>query len=324
MVLDVLTFGETMLRISPPGQQRLSQLTTCELHVGGSESNTAVGLAKLGLRVGWVSRLTDNPMGRLLCQTISSHGVDTSGVVWTPEDRVGVYYLERGKAPRAAQVYYDRSGSAASRMSWEDFPVNLLVDNPPRIFHTTGITLGIGELTAQTALRAVELAKSLGVRISFDINYRSKLWSQPAARQGIQAVAELADILLLPHRDAVGLYHCAGQDPNADLAALQRLFPNAIIVMTLGAKGACLQYPSGVQYSAPAFPAEEVERLGTGDAFTAGFLYGLLTTNSPSEALRWGNATAAFKYSIPSEFALVDRDEVAALVQGAATGPFIR
>jgi 2-dehydro-3-deoxygluconokinase len=209
-------------------------------------------------------------------------------------------------------------------MSWEEFPVKLLVDNPPRIFHTTGITLGIGESTAQTALRAVELAKSLGIRISFDVNYRSKLWSQTAACEGIQAIAELADILLLPHRDAVGLYHCAGQDPNADLAALHRRFPKAIIVMTLGAKGACLQCPSGIQYSAPAFPAAEVERLGTGDAFTAGFLYGLLTTDSLSSALRWGNATAAFKYSIPSEFALVAREEVAALVDGTASGPFIR
>src|SRR5690606_7918776 len=108
---DVITLGETMLRLTPPAPLRIEQTTSFNVYVGGAESNTAVGLSRLGFKTAWLSRLTDNPLGRLIAGTIARYGVDTSHVVWTSKDRVGVYYVEEGQSPRASQVYYDRAGS---------------------------------------------------------------------------------------------------------------------------------------------------------------------------------------------------------------------
>ena len=152
---DVLTLGETMARFTPPGFERFGQSRSVEMHVGGSESNTAVGLSRLGFRACWLSRLTNNAIGRWIATEIASHGVDVSWVNWTDEDRVGTYYLERGRPPRSSQVFYDRAGSAMSRMRPEELPAELFTSNAARVFHTSGITLGLSQVARQTALRAV-------------------------------------------------------------------------------------------------------------------------------------------------------------------------
>jgi 2-dehydro-3-deoxygluconokinase len=177
MTYDVVTLGETMLRFTPPALRRLEQTHDFELHVGGSESNTSVGLARLGLKVAWLSRLTDNALGHIVARTIASHGADTSQVVWTPEDRVGLYFLEEGKAPRGSQVIYDRKDSAVSKMQPSDLPIYLFTQGNAKLFHTTGITLALSESAKATATKALELAKNAGWRVSFDVNYRAKLWT---------------------------------------------------------------------------------------------------------------------------------------------------
>jgi 2-dehydro-3-deoxygluconokinase len=321
MTYDVVTLGETMLRFTPPALRRLEQTLDFELHVGGSESNTSVGLARLGLNVTWLSRLTDHALGHIIARTIASHGVDTSHVVWTPEDRVGLYFLEEGKAPRGSQVIYDRRDSAMAKMQPSDLPEGLFQQGNAKVFHTTGITLAMSESAKATATKALELAKAANWRVSFDVNYRAKLWTPKEARAGCEAFMRQADIVFIPLRDARIIFELPEDlGPDSVLKMLSGHYPNALMVMTMSAKGA-MAFFNGNLYQQEAFKAEEVGRLGGGDAFSAGCLYGYLTFNDVALALRWGAAVAALKYSITGDFPLIEKREAEALVnQKVSTG----
>ncbi len=321
MSYDVVTLGETMLRLTPPGMMRFEQTRTLEVHAGGSESNTAVGLARLGAKVAWLSRLTDNPFGRMIASELAAQAVDVSHVVWTDEDRVGTYYLERGKAPRGSRVIYDRKFSAASRFAPDELPLNLFEPGRAKLFHTTGISIGISKESAVTVYQAARLAKTANWLVSFDLNYRSKLWTPTEARAECESLMKLADLIFLPRRDANSIFGIESQQPSEILEQLAGTFPQGTIVLTLGAQGAVARTSAGQTFSQPAFPADEVERLGGGDAFSAGFLYRYLVARDVASALAWGAATAALKYSIPGELPLVRKDEVETLLQssGSAT-----
>lgn len=326
---DVVTLGETMLRLTPPHYRRLEQASALDIEVGGTESNMAIGLARLGLKPAWLSRLTDNPMGRLIAGALAAQGVDTSHVVWTDDDRVGVLFFEIGKAPRGSRVIYDRQGSAVSRMCPEELPRNLFQPDGARLFHTTGVTLALTPSLTGTAHRALSLAKAAGWLVSFDVNYRRTLWSPTAAREGCEAYATAADILFIPRGDACDLYGFDAQTAAEHiLETLARHYPQATIALTMGVEGALGREPGGEIVHQAAFPAEEVDRLGGGDAFAAGFLYGYLTASDDrhrlTTALQWGTATAALKYTIPGDAPLIERHEVEALLQRGSGGNSIQ
>src|SRR5213083_1267286 len=158
MLYEVITFGEAMVRFSPPSFRRLEQARSLDVQVGGAELNTAVALARLGHSAAWVSRLTDNPLGRLIGNHAREAGVSTEHIVWTKEDRVGVYYLEFGAAPRASSVLYDRKGAAIAN-----------------------VTPALSPSAAATTRAALEAARSAGIGTSIDLNYRVKLWTQEEA-----------------------------------------------------------------------------------------------------------------------------------------------
>ncbi|HJT77562.1 MAG TPA: sugar kinase, partial [Gemmataceae bacterium] len=180
MPYDVVTFGEAMIRLSPPNYHRLEQARSLDVRTGGAELNTAVGLARLGRRTAWVSRLTDNPLGRLVANHAREAGVATDHVLWTNEDRIGLYFLEFGAAPRASSVLYDRKDSAIAhvRPGMIDWPA---VFAGCRWFHVTGITPALGTTAAETTREALEAARAAGARTSIDLNYRAKLWGQAEA-----------------------------------------------------------------------------------------------------------------------------------------------
>ena len=324
---DVITLGETMIRLTPPQLQRFEQATTFQIFIGGSESNTAIGLSRLGLNVCWLSRLTDNALGRTIAGEIQRYGVDTSHIVWTQEGRVGVYFVEEGKRPRGSRVIYDRAASAMSKMQPSDLPKEFFQKNQARLLHLTGITLAIGEKASQTAQQALNLAKEAGWLVSFDVNYRSKLWTPEEAVKSCEVFMQAVDIIFIPFGDAKRLYQ-ADDDPQEALRQLRIQYPHATIVMTLGANGAIGGGPEGGIHHQAVFPAEEVGRVGGGDAFSAGFLYGYLTAQDASErlpfALKWGAATAALKYTIPGDVPLVDFEEVQALVRNDSTSSLVR
>ncbi len=324
MNYDVVTLGETMLRLTPPGCERFEQAAQWEVHVGGSESNTAVGCARLGLRTAWLSRLTDNPLGRMIESAIRQHRVDTQHVVWTDQDRVGTYYLQRGKPPRASQVTYDRANSAAAQWRPSDLPAGLFRPEVSRVLHTTGITFGISESAAATARRAIELAAEARWLISFDVNYRVKLWSVELARERCSWAMQRADVVFIAERDVTTLFEMRAAEPAQMLQQLRVQFPRPILVMTRASLGAVALGRDGQVVSQPAFAAEEVERLGGGDAFSAGFLRGYLEGQDIAHALRWGAAVAALKYTTPGDLPLIDVADAEALVKNNAAPSIIR
>jgi 2-dehydro-3-deoxygluconokinase len=307
---------------------RLEQTTHLDVEVGGAESNVAIGLARLGLRVAWLSRLTANPLGRVLVQSIAQQGVDTSWVVWTDDDRVGLLFLEEGKMPRGSRVYYDRRHSAVSRMRPEELPAAVFRPDGARLLHLTGITVALSPSLAATAHQAMQRAKAAGWLLSFDINYRQQLWDPATAAQGCEPFASAADILFLPRGDACLLYDLAPTlPPERILATLTTRYPQGTVVLTLGKEGAIAGTPSIPPVRQTAFAAEEVERLGGGDAFAAGFLYAFLTTPHPDrlpQAMRWGAAVAALKYTIRGDAPLIERQEVERLLRQDGAGPGLR
>ncbi|MDE2855711.1 MAG: sugar kinase [Chloroflexota bacterium] len=319
----VLTFGESMMRLTPPGFLRIEQTRSFDIWVGGTESNTAVGLARLGMKAAWLSRLPATPMGRYIGNRIAQYGVDVSHVVWANEDeRLGIYFHEKAQPPRASEIVYDRKDSAMSRIRPDDLPAGLFAAGVADVFHVTGITLAISDTARETAHEALRRAKSAGWRTSFDTNYRSKLWSGEDAAAGCDAAMSLADVIFCPRGDFQVMYGAAAEEEA--IAALAARYPNALIVMTLGQGGAQARKSTGGILRQPAILAGEVGRIGGGDAFAAGFLYAWLSFDDVELALKWGVAMSAQKYTIPGDLPLVDREAVAALVAGASGGGLIR
>jgi 2-dehydro-3-deoxygluconokinase len=328
-MFDVVTLGETMIRLTPPELRRIEQTEMFHAEVGGSESNVAVGLARLGLRSCWVSRLTDNSLGRMITGMLTRYGVDTSHVVWTDKDRVGLYFYEPAPLPRGNRVIYDRARSAMSQIMPEELPLSLFSKGAAKLLHLTGITPILSPSAHATSIKALTLAKQTGWRVCFDVNYRSKLASVDEALEKCLPFMQSADILLMSFSDAK-LFFQATSPQNA-LEELRKIAPSATIALTMGAEGAVGLTPDNQIVKQDIFVTQAVERIGGGDAFATGFIYRYLQDNitdsveSVSEALRWGAACAALKYGIKGDLPLIDYADVLALVNGnQSTGTIMR
>src|SRR5437667_929599 len=208
---EIITFSEAMVRLSPPNFRRLEQAGSLDVMVGGAELNTAVGLARLGHSVGWISRLTNNPLGRLIANRARAAGVGTDHVLWTDDDRVGLYFLEFGAAPRASSVLYDRKGSAIAqiRPGMVNWPA---VFQGGRWFHVTGITPALSTNAAEATREALQAARAARVQVSIDLNYRAKLWSQSDAGRWMSEFMQLCDVLITTEEDAERVLGITGQD----------------------------------------------------------------------------------------------------------------
>ena len=319
---DVVTLGETMLRLTPPGAGRLDQARCFEVEVGGTESNTAVGLARMGLRCAWISRLPRSPLGDLVCAELSRHGVDVSHVVRRPGERLGLYFYEDGPPARRQRVVYDRAASAASGLSPTDIDPGLFSSERCRLVHLTGITPAIGESARLTTRHVMEVARAAGRPISFDTNYRAGLWSPREARGELLHHMQRASIVISSASDLMTVFS-TGSDPEGALEWLRRRLPDQVCVVTRGAEGAIACLPGSEMVYRPAIPTTPIGRLGGGDAFNAGFLYGWLQfppgPDKLGRCLDWGVAAASLKYATPGDMAVVDKDEIAALLENRPT-----
>lgn len=309
---QVWTFGEGLYRLTPPHHAPIAGASRFDFFIGGAEANVAVGLARLGLRVGWLSRLTEDALGQHIAATLRGQGVDVSRVIWTPNDRTGLYFMEEGAPPRPSRVIYDRAGSAMSRITPDDIPADLF-QAAPHTLHTTGITLALSEGARSATMRAWELAQAAGWTLSFDLNHRHRLWSTADARAACEPFLRSAHIIFIAGRDAEAVLGVAGT-PQAMIAALHAQYPAAHIAMTLGADGAIACDPSGTVVHRAAFPVAVVNRIGAGDAFAAGFLYAHLTGGSLADACHHAAACAALKLTIPGDMPLIDRAMLADLL----------
>ncbi len=313
-----------MLRFTPDHYLRLEQAESLQVHVGGSESNTAVGLARLGKQVAWISRLTDNHLGRKIDKAIAAHGVDTRNVVWTTDDRVGLYFMENGTPPRNSQVIYDRSNSAYSKFESTDLPTDFFVPGKSKWLHVTGISLWLGEAVRATIAEAVRQARLAGWRISFDVNHRTLLCNAKQAHSWCSSLFETADLAFLPRRDAISLWQMQSEESDEKvMAELVALRAGKTTVMTLGTQGAMAGDAANCVFQ-KIDPVEAIGRLGGGDAFSAGFLCAWLEQQDLARSLKWATATARLKYSILGDLPLISRSEVERLVDGTSRDSLIR
>jgi len=317
---DIISLGETMIRLSPPFHQRLEQATSLDLRVGGAELSVAVGGARLGLRTAWVSKLPDNPLGRLVANKAREHGVDVSHVAWTTGERVGVYFVEFGAQPRPSSVLYDRADSAISRMRPDDFDWPAILSQA-RVFHVSGITPALSPSCAEATLAAAKAAADAGTKVSVDVNYRAKLWSQEEARRVMTALMESTDILITTEEDTKRVFGIEAPDYREVARRLQQEFSLEAVAITLRETPSVLRnrwstfaLVGGEVYEAPVYEVEVVDRLGAGDSFAAGFLWGYLQ-GDPAKAVAYGTAFSALKHSVPGDFHWGTLAEVEALVR---------
>ncbi len=332
--IDLVTFGESMIRLAPPGAERLEQAHRFDVHVGGGELNVAVGAARMGAGARWVSRLTESPLGRMIASRAREQGVDVSCVQWTRDDRVGLYFSEAGAAPRPSSVLYDRAGSAMSRIATGaiDWPS---VFQDARWFHTSGITPALSASSADVTREALIAAKKAGLTVSYDLNYRSKLWTAADARRVQDPLMAHVDVLIATEEDTRVVFGIESGRSSNDYAALdsasyegaarelQKRFGVKAVAITLRENPrvwlntwSALLLVDDAILTAPRYEVEVVDRIGAGDAFSAGLIAGRLASQSWQDALRFGTALSALKHGMPGDFSLSTRDEVEQLLKG--------
>jgi 2-dehydro-3-deoxygluconokinase len=318
--MDLVTFGEAMVRFSPPALQRLEQASTLEASVGGSELNVAVLAARLGVASRWVSRLPDNALGRMIGARAREQGVDAH-VEWGGSadggGRVGLYFVELGGA-RISSVLYDRAGSAISRVTPGSFDWASVFAGA-RWYHVSGITPALSDTAAQVTAESLAAAKRTGLTVSYDLNYRSKLWSAQQARTVQEPLMEHVDVLTTTAEDARVVFGIGGDDHAEVARALQQRFEVSAVAITLRDNPlAAVIAADGKVYSAPRFEARSVDPIGAGDAFCGGLIVSRLEQRGWDETVRFATATAALKHTIPGDFCLVTRSEVDQLLRSAS------
>ena len=297
---DLLTVGETLLRLSPPAYQRLDQARRFEIGVGGSELNVGCVLARLGRRVAWVSRLPAGPLGRIVEGEARRHGVDTHWVRWIENARLGLMFYEPGPEPRTSRVIYDRKHSAASELGFEDAPWEALVQASAWV-HLSGITPALSSSCRALILQLVSLAANAGKPVSYDLNYRATLTSRAEARAVLEAAAPSLHLLILAERDARDVlgFMEMGEALAAALAARYGL-PLIALSRPPDAEPGTLLFANGEFRYAPNYPVEVVDRIGAGDSLVAGLIHGLLDRN-PDLGIRLGAFAAAIGLATPGD-----------------------
>ena len=281
----VITAGETMALVVPPSPGRLRHATSLSLSIGGAESNVAIGLARLGIPASWISVLGDDELGELVLHRLRAEGVDTSGVRRIADRATGLYLRE--EVAGRLRVYYYRSGSAAATLSPNAFDPSML--QGAAFLHLTGITGALSQECAEFLPWAATTAQDAGVRVSYDVNYRSRLWEPSAAQAATEALLPLIDVLFVGHDEANALW---GWETDTALEQLSKIGPSEVI-LKLGADG-CAAMINGEQLTSPGFPARQLDPIGAGDAFDAGYLAATLWGWAPEKRLRAANAMGAF------------------------------
>jgi 2-dehydro-3-deoxygluconokinase len=329
----IVAFGEIMLRLTPAdAYERLVKAPMLRMGYAGAESNVAVSLACLGQEAYFVSVLPANALGQGAVNSLREFGVNTQHVVWCG-DRIGTYFIEQGFALRPSEVIYDRAASAISQlkpgeMDWED------IFRGKDWFHLSGITPALSESCAEASLEAIRAAKAAGIKVSFDPNYRSKLWSKEAARKTLPVFLPYVDVLLAnvgAAHDVFGISPPTGEDGAGEARAvaeeLAKLGKFELIAMTIRDHTsasennyAALLYDGQHFYRSCTYALQIAERLGGGDAFGAGMIHGCCRGWSPQLTVDFATAASALKHTIPGDLNLVTEAEVMRIVEGDLAG----
>jgi 2-dehydro-3-deoxygluconokinase len=335
----VVTFGEIMLRLSPPGFERFLQTPQFVATFGGGEANVAVSLAQFGLDSVYVTRLPKHAIGEAAVRALRTEGVRTEAIL-RGGDRIGIYYAEAGASQRPSAVIYDRARSAIADMA-PDAVDWAVVMKGAAWFHTTGITPALGASAAEATRRALEAARDAGARVSVDLNYRRKLWTEKQAQQVMGPLMRLVDLVIANEEDLQSVLGVHVPDTDVTSGQLNidgfrkaaeqvtRDFGPRMVAITLreslsasdnGWSAVLWESQTSTLHRSQRYDVRLVDRIGGGDSFAGGLIYGLLTGRAPLDALRFAVAASALKQSIPGDFNRVTVEEVDRLAAGDASG----
>jgi 2-dehydro-3-deoxygluconokinase len=322
-------FGELLLRLGAPGHGLLTQSPRLDVHYGGAEANVATGLAHLGHSCRMASFVPANALGRSAKATLRGRGVDCSAVVERP-GRMGLYFLETGAGPRASAIIYDRERSAFAMAGPADIDWPKLLDGA-RLLHLSGITCALGAESSAMVLEGARVARSLGVTVSFDVNYRASLWERWGGDSAtiIGTMMDASDVLFANHVDlslVSGQKFNPNDDPDDRAAAMAfERWPNLKLIASTIRNIASAEHHrlAGQVYARDAAHRTDaleltgiVDRIGAGDAFATGVLHGFLKQNSLKVMAETGVALAALKHTLPGDASLFSQADIDAFVAG--------
>lgn len=333
----VITFGELMLRLAPLGYYRFVQADTLGATFGGGEANVAVSLANYGMDAAFVTKLPKHEIGQAAVNSLRKYGVDTS-LITRGGDRVGIYYLEKGASQRASKCIYDRAHSAIAEATSADFDWDKIFEGADW-FHFTGITPALGANVAELCKEACKAAKAHGVKISCDLNYRGKLWTRAQARETMTELCKYVDVCIGNEEDAKDVFGIEAE--NTDIHGgklnyegyksvakqLKDTFGFEKVAITLRTSitandndWAAMLYDGNDYYFSKKYNIRIVDRVGGGDSFGAGLIYGLLSGKDCQAALEFAVAASCLKHSIEGDYNMVSVDEAEKLAGGDGSG----
>ena len=328
---DLITFGEIMLRLSPPRHDRITDSDVFEKRAGGAELNVGGGVALLGLRTGIISKLPHNKLGVYIKNRIRYTGVSDDFLIYddSPEARLGLYYYEMGAAPRKPTIVYDRKEASITRIKLEEIPEE--VYGSARMFHVSGISLALCENMRNVAIELIRRFKQAGAMISFDVNYRANLWTEEQARETIKSILPMVDVLFVSEESSRRMFQKTGE-----LHDILKSYTQEYGVKFVAATQRTVISPrqhdfTSILYSAaddtfytepPYKNIDVIDRIGSGDAYVAGVLFGLLKYNDPGVAMRVGNANSSVKNTVPGDLPSSDFAEIERVIyEHQASGP---
>ena len=333
----VVTFGEIMLRLAPNGYYRFFQNDQMQATFGGGEANVAVSLANFGLDSVYVTKLPENAIGQAAVNYLRYFGVDTSKIV-RGGNRVGIYFLEKGASQRGSVCIYDRAHSAIAEATYSDFDWDSIFDGADW-FHFTGITPALSYDLVDICIEACKAAKSKGLKISCDLNYRSKLWTRAAAYEAMLKLCHYVDVCIANEEDAKDIFGIVAKDTdiyagNINCEGYKRVarklmekFEFEKVAITLRSsisasdnEWAGMLYDGKDYYFSNSYDLHIVDRVGGGDSFGAGLIYSILSGKDPQSAIEFATAASALKHSVEGDFNRVSVAEVEKLVGGDGSG----
>ena len=343
---DLLSLGECMIRLSPPGHQRIELTSYFEAYAGGGEYNVSYALARYGMRTGWVSRLVDNPLGAFIKNHARASGMDLSEVIWVPydgsgrADRIGFNFTEVGTGVRASVSLYDRGHTAVAHMKPGDVDwKRIFTKRGVRWFHTGGIFTALSDSCADVALESMKAAHEAGSIVSYDLNFRSKLWSSKKAIEVTKKLVPFIDVLIGNEEDFQKVlgFEVEGADENLKQLPVEgykkmvervvKAYPSIQAVGTtlrevvsgLVNNWSAIMYYDGQFHASRKYMNMEIEdRVGGGDGFCSGFVYGLMHGMSPQECVEIGAAHGALLQTTRGDTSMVTMEEVKHVMGGGS------
>ncbi|PKL83557.1 MAG: 2-dehydro-3-deoxygluconokinase [Ignavibacteriae bacterium HGW-Ignavibacteriae-3] len=340
MLKKVVTFGEIMLRLSTPGFTRFVQTQNYDATYGGGEANVAVSLSNYGLDSYFVTKLPQHEIGQAAINHLRRFGVKDNYIVRGGE-RVGIYFLETGASQRASKVIYDRANSAVTQIKKDEIDWKKVFEKTDW-FHWTGITPALGKDAQESLIAACEAAKQAGVTISCDLNFRAKMWTQQEARSVMKPLMKYVDVCIANEEDAEKSLGLTAEHTSIETGVLnesgyfnvalklKEIYKFKSVAITLresfsasrnGWSALLLDEKDCKQpYRSSRYEMEIVDRVGGGDSFASGLIFGLLTKSNTKDALEFALAASCLKHSIPGDFNLVSADEVEKLIKSGGSG----